>query len=190
MRVVFILSNTFPGCHVSVSIADPTYLQVLLLDFQLVGRDDALDSSSQHLFSDLCGCFLLQCLHTGASLNLFSLSCQFIFFSFVPLFALVGFLLSVWTNVIISFIVSVMLWISASICCMWFSVSALISSSVPSACSSIAFALNCFAVSLFCLFSFAYSVEMKFLMLTHVLSAAGFASHSRTAASNSPVALR
>ncbi len=152
---MFILSNTFLGCHVSVSIADPAYLQVLLLDFLLVGRDDALDSSSQHSLSDLFGCFLLQCLHTGASLNLFSLSCQFIFFSFVPLFMLVGFLLSVLTHVIISFIVSVMLRISASIWPVWFSVSALISSSVASACSLIAFALNCFAVSLFCLFSVA-----------------------------------
>ncbi len=158
---MFILSNTFPGCHVSASIVDPAYLQVLLLDFQLVWQDDALDSSSQHLLSDLFGCFLLQCLHTGASLNLFSLSCRFVFFSSVPLLALVGFLLSVLTNVIISFIASVMLWITASIWCMRFSASALISSSVASACSSIAFALNCFAVSLFCLFSFAYSVEIQ-----------------------------
>ncbi len=149
-----------------------------------------LDSSSQHSCSALFGCFLLQCLHIGASLNLFWLSCRFISFSFVPLFALVGFLLSVLTNIIISYIVSVMLWISVSIWCMWFSVSVLISSYVASACSLIEFALNCFAVSLFCLFSFAYSVEIKFLMLTHVLSAAGFASHSQTVASNSPVALK
>jgi hypothetical protein len=147
-------------------------------------------SSSQHSSSGLDRCFLLQCLHTVASLNLFWLSCQFIFFSFIPLFALVGFLLSVLTNVIISFIVSVMLQISVFIWHMWFSVSVLISSSVASACSLIEFALNCFSVSLFCLFLFAYSVEMKFLMLTHVLSAAGYASHSRTAASNSPVALK
>ncbi len=149
---MYILSNTFPSCHVSASIADPVYRQVLLLDFQLVGRDDAFDSSSQHLLSDLFGCFLLQCLHTGASLYCFSLSCRFVFLSFVPLFALVGFLLSVLTNVIISFIAFVMLWISASIWREWFSVSALISSSVASACSSIAFALNCFAVSLLCFF--------------------------------------
>ena len=63
------------------------------------------------------------------------------------------------------------------------------SSSVASACSIIAFALKCFAKSLFCLFSFAYSAEMNVLMFAHVLSAAGFASHSRTAGSNSPVAL-
>jgi hypothetical protein len=158
---VFILSNTFPGCHVSVSIADPLYLQVLLLDFQLVGQNDALDSSSQHLFSALFGCFLLQCLHTGASLNLFGFFLVYLLL-ICSIVCIGGFLLSVLSNAIISFIVSVMLRISASIWRVWFSVSALMSSSVASACSLIAFALNCFAVNLFCLFSFAYSVEMKF----------------------------
>ena len=86
-----------------------------------------------------------------------------------PLFPLVVCLLSgVLACAIISFIVSVMLGISAFILCLWFSLSALISSSVASACSSIVFALNCFAVSLFCYFSFAYSVEIKLLILIHV----------------------
>ncbi len=140
------------------------HLQVLLLNFQLVGQDALFFSSSQHLSSGLDGCFFPQFLHTGASLYFWCFSSRFLFFSsFVLLFVLVGFLLSVLTNVIISFIVSVMLRISASIWHVWFSVSALISSSVTSACSSIAFALNCFAVSLFCLFSFAYDVNPCFV---------------------------
>ncbi len=47
-----------------------------------------------------------------------------------------------------------------------------------------------FRVDLVCLFSQAYSVAMKVLMLIHVLSAAGLFSHSRTAALNSPQALK
>lgn len=91
------------------------------------------------------------------------------------------------SSCIISFIASVVLLMSASICLVWVSFMCLaISSSVAAACSSIMFALNCFAVSLFCLFSFAYSTEMKVLMLFHVLFAVGLFSHSRTAASNSP----
>ncbi len=65
---------------------------------------------------------------------------------------------------IISFMVLVALLMSISIWQLWFSVKAAISASVALACSSIMFALNFFAVSLFCLFSFAYSVEMKVLM--------------------------
>ena len=64
------------------------------------------------------------------------------------------------------------------------------SSSVASACSSIAFAFICFAVCLFCLFYFAYSADMKSLIFAHVLLATGLASHSLTAASYSPVLLR
>ena len=63
-------------------------------------------------------------------------------------------------------------------------------SSAASARSLIAFALNCFAVSLFCLFSFAYSADTKSLIFAHVLVTAGLASHSLTAASYSPVLLR
>ena len=41
-----------------------------------------------------------------------------------------------------------------------------------------------------CLFSLAYSIEMKLLMLAHILSASGIASHLQTAASNYPVVFR
>jgi hypothetical protein len=58
--------------------------------------------------------------------------------------------------------------------------------SVASACSSIAFALYCLAVSFFCLFSLAYSVAVKDLMFVHVFDSAGFCSHLHMAASNSP----
>jgi hypothetical protein len=65
-----------------------------------------------------------------------------------------------------------------------------IGSSVVSACSSIRYALNCFAVSLFCLFCFVYLLEMKILMFGHVLLATGFAPYSLTAVSYSPDAFR
>ncbi len=91
---------------------------------------------------------------------------------------------------IISFIASVVDLTRFSICQGWASVRVEISSSIASACSWIAFAENCFAVSLFCLFSLAYSIEMKVLMFGHILLAVGFCSHSRTVASNSPVAFK
>jgi hypothetical protein len=70
------------------------------------------------------------------------------------------------------------------------SVKAAISSSVTYACSSIALDLHCFAVSLFCLFSRAYSAKMNVLMFIHVLSTAALFSHSCTTASNFPDALK
>jgi hypothetical protein len=73
---------------------------------------------------------------------------------------------------------------------MWFLVRAAISSTVASACSLIMLALKFFAVSLFCLFSFAYSTEIKVLMFCHVFCPAGRCSHSLTAASNSPDAFK
>ncbi len=69
---------------------------------------------------------------------------------------------------ITSFIASVVLLMSVSICWVWFSVKVAINSSIASACSSIALALNYFAVSLFGLFLRAYSAEMKVLMIAHV----------------------
>ncbi len=74
-----------------------------------------------------------------------------------------------------------------SICLVCVSVRLLINSSVASAVSSIKFALNCLAVALVCLFSFAYSLEMNVLMFTHVFVAAVLLSHSRTAGSYYPV---
>ncbi len=73
---------------------------------------------------------------------------------------------------------------------MWLSVRLAMSSSVASAYSSIAFALYCLVVSLFCLFSLAYSVAIKDLFFVHVFDAADFCSHSRTAASNSSDAFK
>jgi hypothetical protein len=51
-----------------------------------------------------------------------------------------------------------------------------IRSSAASACSSIAFALYRFAVSLICLLSFAYSADMKNLTFAHGLVATGLVS--------------
>jgi hypothetical protein len=166
----------------------PAHLQVLFADFQLAGREFLFFSSSQHSSSFLVGCFFPQFLQIGASLYLCFLSSRFFFFSSFDCFpdSFVSFLMSD----IISFIASVVLFIRVSICRVCFSVRAAISSSVAYACSSIMFALKFFAVSLFCLFSFAYSDETKVLMFCHVLLPAGRCSHSRTAASNSPEALR
>jgi hypothetical protein len=186
---VLILRFITPGCHVSATSV-PAHLQVLFADFQFDGHDSLFFSNSQQSSSAFVGCFSPQCLQIGASLYFFHFSSLFFFFSSsVSLVGLVGFLLSLISN-IISFMVLVVLLINVSICLVCASVNAAMSSSVASTCSSIAFALNCFVVSLLCLFSLAYSVEMKVLMLVHVLSAAGFASHSLTAASNSPVTLR
>ena len=186
---VLILLFTTPGCHVSDTLV-PAHLQVLFADFQFDGRESLFFSSSQQSSSALVGCFFPQCLQIGASLYFLRFSSLFFFLSsslnLVELFVL---LLSL-SRSIISFMVSVVLLIRVSICLVCASVNAAMSSSVASACSSIVFALNCFAVSLFCLFSLAYSVEMKVFMFAHVLSAAGFTSHSLTAASNSPVVLR
>ena len=91
---------------------------------------------------------------------------------------------------IISFIASVVDLTRFSICWVWASIRVAISSFVASACSWIAFAENCFAVSLFCLFFLAYSIEMKVIMFGRVLLAVGFCSHSRTVALNSPVAFK
>ena len=86
---------------------------------------------------------------------------------------------------IISFMALVVLLMRVSIWRVWFLVRAAISSSVASACSLIMLALKFFAVSLFCLFSFAYSAEMKVLMFCHIFCPAGRCSHSLMAASNS-----
>ncbi len=85
---------------------------------------------------------------------------------------------------------SVVLSIKVSIWWEWDSVSVAMSSSVASAFSWITFDLQCFEISLFCLFSFAYSAEMSVLMFFQVLSAAGICSHSWHAASNLLAALR
>ena len=90
-----------------------------------------------------------------------------------------GVLLLFFNSSIISFMASVVVFTRVSICRVWASVRFAMISSVISACSWIAFALKCFADSLFCLFSFGYSAVINVLMLAHVLSAVGFASHSR-----------
>ncbi len=102
----------------------------------------------------------------------------------------VGDLLSAFTNSIIFFIASGVFLISSSIWPVWVSVRVAMSSSVASAPSSIAFALNCFVVSFFCLFSYECSAEMNDLMFFHVFIAAGLFSQTQMAASNSPDALR
>ncbi len=144
----------------------PTRLQMLFVDFQLAGRESLFFSSSQHLSSFLVGCFFPQFLHTGALLYFCFCSSRFFFFSSFDCFP--GSFLLFLMRDIISFIASVVLLMSASICCVCFSVRAAINSSVALACSSIMFALKFFAVSLFCLFSLAYSAEMKVLMFCHV----------------------
>lgn len=166
----------------------PAHLQVLFVDVQLEGRESLFFSNSQHSSSFLVGCFFPQFLQIGASLYRFLRSSRFFFFSSSDCFPDSFF--SFFTSDIISFIASVVLLISVSICCVCFSVRAAINYSVAFACSSIIFALKFLAVSLFCLFSFAYSAEIKVLIFCHVFVAAGLFSHSRTAASNSPVALR
>ncbi len=107
-------------------------------------------------------------------------------FSAVP-FVLILVLVSFLINAIISFIASIFAFMSVSICLVCASVRLLISSLVASAVSSIKFALNCLAVALVCLFSFAYSLEMNVLMFVHVFVAAVLFFHSRTAGSYSPV---
>ena len=155
-----------PGCHVSATLV-PAHLLVLFVDFQFDEHDSLFFSNSQESFSAFMGCFFPQCLQVGLSLYFFCFSSLFFFFpSSVSLVGLVGFLLSLISN-IISFMFLVLLLINISICLVCASVNAAMSSSVASACSLIAFALNCFAVSLFCLFSLAYSVKMKVLMLAH-----------------------
>ena len=133
-------------------------------------------SSSQHLLSGLEGCFLLQCLQTGAFLYLLCFSFRVCFFSL--LFAFAGFFTAVFIRFIISFIASVVDLMRISICFACASVRFAINSLVALACSLIRLALNCFAVSLFCLFSFACLVEMKIFMFAQVLSVSGLASHS------------
>jgi len=127
-------------------------------------------------------------LQISASLYFFLLSSHFSFFSSSDCFP--GSFISFLMSVIISFIALIVLLIKASICCVCFSVSFAINSSVALACSSIKFALKFFAVSLFYLFSFAYSTGMKVLIFCHVFCSVGHCSHSQTAASNSPLALR
>ncbi len=164
----------------------PGHLQVLLVDFQVLGRDNLFASSSQHSSFFLDGCFFPQCLKIVALLYFLRFSSRFFCFSvFVASSEFAGVLLSFLRISIISFIASVVLFMRASICQVWFLLMVTISSSVASACSSIALALNSFAVSLFCLFSRVYSAEMNVLMFVHVLLVAGLFSHSRTAASNS-----
>ncbi len=111
----------------------------------------------------------------------------FLFSSFVTL--MLVFLFS-FRQSIISFIASVVDLTRFSICRVCASVRVAVGSSIASACSWIAFAENCFAVSLFCLFFLAYSIEMKVIMFGRVLLAVGFCSHSRTVALNSPVAFK
>ncbi len=113
---------------------------------------------------------------------------SFLFFSSFGTLVL-EFLFSL-SSSIISFIASVVDLTSFSICWVLASFRVAISSSVVSACSWIAFAENCFVVSLFCLFYLAYSIEMKVLMFGHVLLAVCFCSHLRTVVSNSPVAFK
>ncbi len=144
--------------------------------------------SSQHSLSGLEGCFLLQCLQTGVFLYLLCFSFCVCFFS--SLFAFAGLFTTVFIRFIISFIASVidLMWISICFACA--SVRFAINSLVASAYSLIRLALNYFAVSLFCLFSFECSVEMKIFMFIQVLSASGLTFHSLTAALYSPDALR
>jgi len=144
-----------PGCHTSDSTWDPAHRQLLLNDFHDGGRDAVFLSSSQHSSSALDGCFFLQCLQTGALVNFFCLSSLFFFFSsFVELVGLVGVMVLSLKRLIISFIASVLALMSDSTWRVCASVRLAISSSVASACSSIAFAFSCFADYLFCLLSF------------------------------------
>jgi hypothetical protein len=138
---------------------------------------------------------MLQCLKIGAVLYILRLSSLFFLPPFdISLLFVRGLfsegLFSDFTNAIISFIASVMFLIRISIWHVCLSVRFAMSSSVASACSSIAFAFYCLMVSLFCLFSLAYSVAMKDLMFVHVFDADGFCSHSRMAASDSPDAFK
>jgi hypothetical protein len=83
---------------------------VLLDDFQFDGLDAAFASSSQHSSSFFAGCFLLQCLQIGALLYILHfLSLIFLFSPFDISLLFVGGLFSNFTNVIISFIASVVL---------------------------------------------------------------------------------
>ena len=117
---VFILFRcTFPGCHFSVSM-DPAHLQVLLVDFQLEGRESLFFSSSQHSSSALAGCFLPQFLQAGASFNFFLRSSHFFFVSSSDFFSGSFFSLLMRDN--ICFIASVVLLMRVSICCVCFSV--------------------------------------------------------------------
>jgi hypothetical protein len=104
------------------------------VDFQFEGQESLFFSSSQHSSSALAGCFLPQFLQTGASLNFFLCSSHFFLFSLSDCFPGSFFLLLMRDN--ICFIVSVVLLMRVSICCMCFSVKATISSSVASACQS------------------------------------------------------
>jgi hypothetical protein len=167
MFILFI--NTFPGCHVSVSIVSPTYLQVLLDNFQVFGWEALFASSFQHLSSFFKGCLFLQYLQIGATLYFLDFSSRFFCFSSLfELLMLLGVLALLLMSCIISFIALVLLLMRVSFCLVWFSMRHAINSSVASACSSIPLALNCFAVSLFCLFLRAYSVEMNVLMFAHI----------------------
>jgi hypothetical protein len=163
---------------------------VLFADFQLDGWESLFFSNSQHSSSGLARYFFLQCLQIGALLYFLCLSS--LFFCFLLFDWLLGtcwLLGACWLffiRDIISLIALVVLLIRVFIWRMWFWDSAAVSSSIALACSSMLFALNFFAVSLFCLFSFAYSNMMKVLMFTHVFWAAGFCSYSLTAASNLP----
>jgi hypothetical protein len=131
---------------------------VLLDDFQYNGWDAAFALCSQHSSSFFAGCFLLQCLQIGALLYILCLSSVLFFLSPFDISLLFGRglfsegLFSDFTNAIISFIASVVLLIRVSIWHAWLYVRFAISSSVASACSSIAFALYCLEVSLFCFF--------------------------------------
>ncbi len=115
--------------------------------------------SSQHSLSGLEGCFLLQCLQTGAFLYLLCFSFHVCFFS--SLFAFAGLFTAVFIRFIISLIASVVDLMRISICFACASVRFAINALVALACSLIRLALNWFAWSLFCLFSFVSSVEMK-----------------------------
>jgi hypothetical protein len=144
----------------------PAHLQVLFADLQLDGPESLFSSNFQHSSSGLAGCFFPQCLQTGALLYFLFLSSLFFCFS------LFDWLLSAcWLFLnkdIIFFIPLVVLLIRVSIWHVWFLVRAAMSSSVALACYLVLFALKFFALSLFCLFFFAYSTEMKVLMFTHV----------------------
>ena len=103
--------------------------------------------------------FLSAVFANRCAIVLFALpSCFFFFLSFDWL---LGSFFSFLMRDITSFIALVVLLMRVSICCMCFSVSITINSSIALACSSIMFALKFFAVSLFCVFSFAYSADVN-----------------------------
>ncbi len=94
------------------------------------------------------------------------LSLFFFFVLFVWLMELVGCLLF-FIRSIISFMAFIVLLIKVSIRWKWVSVDVAMTFSMAPACSwTIIFTFKCFAISLFCLFSFMYSAELLCNVLT------------------------